>query len=107
MKLTVAKTLILSILFVSISSNPLFAQDPVYFADANLKAAVEEQLRMGDPTAEDMLLLTFLNAQSRGIVDLTGLWHATNLTLAIISANSCHLFLGIKRYCITGKFINI
>ncbi|MBP8302628.1 MAG: hypothetical protein KBE04_00715 [Phycisphaerae bacterium] len=30
-------------------------QDPVHFADANLRTAVEQQLGVTDPTAADML----------------------------------------------------
>ena len=41
------------------------AEDPVYFADANLKAAVESELGISDPTPTDMLLLTDLSASSR------------------------------------------
>jgi hypothetical protein len=56
------------------------AQDPVYFADANLKAAVERELGISNPTPTDMLLLTSLSAGNWGIVDLTGIEYATNLT---------------------------
>ncbi|MHC4739181.1 MAG: leucine-rich repeat domain-containing protein [Planctomycetota bacterium] len=56
------------------------AQSPVYFADPNLQAAVEAQLSISDPNAADMLALTYLNAQSLGIFDLTGLEFASNLT---------------------------
>jgi len=56
------------------------AEDPVYFPDANLTAAVERALGISDPTPTDMLSLTNLNANDRGIVDLTGIEHATNLT---------------------------
>ncbi|MCP4614258.1 MAG: DUF1080 domain-containing protein, partial [Planctomycetes bacterium] len=52
----------------------------VYFADPNLKAAVEAQLGMSDPTETDMLGLTALNTEHMGITDLTGLEHAVNLT---------------------------
>jgi len=55
------------------------AEDPVYFADASLKASVERLLGP-DPTPTDMLALTFLyGASNRGIVDLTGLEYAINL----------------------------
>jgi len=54
-------------------------QEPVYFADSNLKAAVEEALGISDPTPDDMLGLFFLDASNRGIVDLTGIEHATSL----------------------------
>jgi hypothetical protein len=58
------------------------AEDPVYFPDANLKAAVESALGISDPTPTNMLFLTSLwapGAPGRGIVDLTGIQYATNL----------------------------
>jgi hypothetical protein len=60
------------------------AEDPVYFPDANLKAAVEQELWISDPTPTDMLGLTGLfqpNSYTRGnpITDLTGLQYAVNL----------------------------
>lgn len=63
-------------------SYPYFASNfpYVYFADANLKAAVEAQLGVTDPTAEDMLNLTYLNAGDLGITNLTGLEYAVNLS---------------------------
>ncbi len=54
-------------------------EEPVYFADSNLKAAVEETLGISDPIPTDMLTLFYLDASTRGIVDLTGLEHATSL----------------------------
>jgi len=54
-------------------------EDQVYFADSILKALVEQQLGVSDPTTADMELLTELNAAGRGISDLTGLEYATNL----------------------------
>lgn len=59
----------------------------VYFADANLKAAVEAQLGVTNPTANDMLNLTYLYAASSSIVDLTGLEYATNLTTLNLYSN--------------------
>ena len=56
------------------------AQNPVDFADANLKAAVEAELGVTAPTPSDMLDLDSLHAQSSGIRDLTGLEFANNLT---------------------------
>jgi hypothetical protein len=58
---------------------PVRASDPVYFADAHLKAVVEETLWISDPTAEDMLGLVSLAAEDRGITSLTGLEYALNL----------------------------
>jgi hypothetical protein len=56
------------------------AEDPVYFADTNLKAAVGDALGISDPTPTDMLSLIYLYANDSGIVDLTGIEYATNLT---------------------------
>jgi len=69
---------------------PVSAQDPnepVYFKDANLKAAVEQALGKTDPNATDMLALTSLDAMGRGITDLTGLEYATELTVLNLSDN--------------------
>jgi hypothetical protein len=56
-------------------------ESPVsYFADANLKAAVEAALSVTDPTPSEMLGLTTLSANEKEISDLTGLQYATNLT---------------------------
>ena len=58
---------------------------PVHFPDANLKAAVEEELWITDPTPTDMLGLTpnliHPNTYTREnpITDLTGLEYAVNL----------------------------
>jgi len=59
----------------------------VYFADRNLQAAVEEKLEISSPTTTDMLALTWLDARSRGIVDLTGLQYARNLVYLYLSGN--------------------
>jgi hypothetical protein len=58
---------------------PVWAEEPVYFADAGLKAAVEDELWVSDPTPTDMLELLSLDAGSHRISDLTGLEYATNL----------------------------
>ena len=54
--------------------------EPVYFADANLKAAVEEALGVSDPLPSDMLTLVNVNFDGREIADLTGIEYAENLT---------------------------
>lgn len=56
------------------------AEEPVYFADENLKLAVEEELWIDDPSPSEMLWLTSLDANARGITDLTGLEYAQNLS---------------------------
>jgi internalin A len=55
-------------------------EDPVNFADPILKALVEAQLGVTNPTVADMVFLKELNAAGRGISDLAGLEYATNLT---------------------------
>ncbi|MBW1823862.1 MAG: leucine-rich repeat domain-containing protein [Deltaproteobacteria bacterium] len=79
-----ARTKVVAILLALVGllglSQLTMAEDPVCFVDANLKAAVESALGISDPTPTDMLSLTNLNANDRGIVDLTGIEHATNLT---------------------------
>lgn len=68
-----------AVLVLTVSSL-LFAQGPVHFADANLKALVEAQLGVPDPRPADMLGLTALYAQQSGVSDVTGLEYAVNLT---------------------------
>ncbi len=55
------------------------AEEPVHFADDNLKTAVEQALGVNDPTQTDMLALTWLYAHDLRISDLTGLEHAKNI----------------------------
>jgi len=57
------------------------AEEPVYFPDANLKAAVEQELGISNPTPTNMLNLTDLQAAIREIYDLTGIVYAMNLGL--------------------------
>ncbi|MBN1509422.1 MAG: hypothetical protein JW955_21425 [Sedimentisphaerales bacterium] len=76
-----------AVAFSVLSAACAIAQEPVYFADANLKAAVEQTLGKEDPTPEDMLALTSLFAGDRGIVDLTGLDHASEITWLVLPFN--------------------
>jgi hypothetical protein len=55
------------------------AEEPVHFVDAALKAVIEAELWIPDPTPTDMLGLTSLNLSNKGIVSLIGLEYATNL----------------------------
>lgn len=59
----------------------------IFFADPNLKVAVETALGVSDPTPSDMLGLTSLRAPSAGIKELTGLEYATNLTSLTLYGN--------------------
>jgi formylglycine-generating enzyme required for sulfatase activity len=54
-------------------------EQPVFFADSNLKAAVEAALGKTNPTSTDLLDLTSLKAEAKGITDLAGLEYATNV----------------------------
>jgi Leucine-rich repeat (LRR) protein len=56
------------------------AEGPVVFGDPNLKAAVEETLKVTNPSPTAMLGLTAMTAQAKGIGDISGLEYATNLT---------------------------
>ncbi|MBN1362028.1 MAG: leucine-rich repeat domain-containing protein [Sedimentisphaerales bacterium] len=64
------------------------AEDPVYFADANLKTAVETALWIWDPTPTDLLELTWLSASNQNIGSVTGLEYATNLQSLDLPFNS-------------------
>ncbi len=71
---------------------PAKAEDPVYFPDANLKAAVVEELQktdptITDPTPSDMLGLIYLDAERKNITDLTGIEYALNITILDLSGN--------------------
>lgn len=73
---------------------PAWGEEPVQFADATLKAAVEDALWVLDPTPADMLGLTSLSCnsywgQNGSIRDLTGLESAVNLQSLSLQ---CHEF---------------
>ena len=63
------------------------AENPVYFGDANLKAAVEQALGKTNPTPTDMRGLDSLTASHKGIVSLTGLECATSLQFLDLGYN--------------------
>ena len=79
--------MVLPVVSVAIAVSLATAEEPVYFADADLKAVVEDTLWISDPTPQDMLALTSLNATFQGIADLTGLEHAVNLQSLYLSHN--------------------
>jgi len=72
-------------LVLSLLTGLVYAQDPVNFADDTLKAAIEDELWVYDPTPTDMLdLITLTSRGSFGapalmIRDITGLTYAINL----------------------------
>ena len=65
-----------------------YVEPGVNFADANLKAAVEAKLGVTNPTEDDMLKLTYLDARTRGITSLIGLETALNLTTLYLNQNA-------------------
>jgi Leucine-rich repeat (LRR) protein len=77
----------LIILFITILAYPAKADEPVFFADENLKAAVEETLGVTNPTPTNMLRLNELSAYSKNISSLTGLEYAANLTELVLADN--------------------
>ena len=74
------RTIFLTISLIAAIATSARGEEPVEFADANLKAAVEKALKVSNPTPSKMLELTALAAVSKEIGDLSGLEHATNLT---------------------------
>ena len=84
--------IVIAFLLLVMVTLPVFSYageaDPVAFADVNLKAAVEAQLGITDPTAADMLGLTYLSASFSGVTDLSGLEYAENLTELWLDGNS-------------------
>ncbi len=75
------RVVFLYVVMLSVSMGQAWAEDPVHFADAKLKALVEAELGVTDPTPTDMLGLTSLSAYQKGLTSLTGLETATNLFL--------------------------
>jgi Leucine-rich repeat (LRR) protein len=72
-------------LFLMIGS--VDAEEPIQFNDSELKAAVEHELWISDPTPTDMLALTALYANGHDIDDLTGLEYAKNLQTLELAYN--------------------
>ena len=82
----------LILLFIMAATSTVMA-DPVYFGDVDLKAAVESELGVSDPTPSQMLWLYELTYDpiqwGHFSTDLTGLEYATNLEYLVI-----HYFCG-------------
>jgi len=74
-----AGLLLVLMVFAGVDVPSIYAEQTVYFADANLKSAIEQRLNVSNPTPSDMLRLTSLYAEQKGIVSLIGLEYATNL----------------------------
>jgi hypothetical protein len=67
--------------------NHLTWAQQAYFADGNLKSAVESWMGLNNPTIGDMLDLTYLSVINRNIYNLTGLEYAANLEELYLSNN--------------------
>ena len=80
----------------------IFAQNPqqvVKIPDQNLRSAIRQELSLSDNqplTQARMRSLTNLSADRRGIKDLTGLEHATNLTFLHVGYNEIHNLQPLK-----------
>ena len=74
-------------LVITVSQALAGPADPVNFNDANLKAAIEAELGVTDPTESDMLGLENLIAENLGIEYLTGLEYAKNLQHLELAGN--------------------
>ncbi len=73
-------------------NNPIFDANStvVHIPDFNLRAIIRRTLEIDAPaiTREDMLRLTRLEAERQNIANLTGLEHATSLTLLLLHDNA-------------------
>ena len=82
----------------------------INFPDANLAAAVRDELGLGatDPiTQTDLDRLVFLNVGGFGITDLTGLEHATNIEVLALGINQIRDFRPLSRLTrLTHLYIN-
>ena len=80
----------------------IFAQNPqqvVKIPDQNLRSAIRQELSLADNqplTQARMRSLTRLNAGRKGIEDLTGLEHATNLTFLHLGYNEFHSLIPLE-----------
>ncbi len=81
------KTVTVLCIFVARLSATAAGEEPVFFADENLKRWVENRLNVSDPTPTDMLGLIDFTRIYGGLTDLTGLEYATNLQMLSLGLN--------------------
>ncbi len=81
------KEALLALTILAVLCSPAYAEEPVVFADLRLKAAVEAELWVSEPTPTDMLGLTSLSAVQHAITDLGGLEYASNLQTLDLAVN--------------------
>ncbi len=80
---------IISFLLLNVESKSLYADEVIYIPDPNLEAVLREALGkpIGEVTRADLESLTSLNADDKGIANLSGLEYATNLTHLYLDGN--------------------
>ncbi len=82
------RTVILAWVLATIMGMPSRAEEPVVFGHRAVKAAVEEQLWVVDPTPSDMLGLVSLSCMAKQVDSIEGLQYATNLRELWLSDNN-------------------
>ena len=83
---------------ISVSVDAVVSEE-TWMPDANLRAAVRASLKLkaNDPlTHKKMTELTSLNADSKQIINLTGLEYATNLTSLIVPRNKIKVLTPLR-----------
>jgi hypothetical protein len=70
---------------IAVLTSCAYASEPVHIENANLK----EELGITDPTASDMLNMTYLSAEDSDIAGLTGLENAYNLRCLYLDSYCC------------------
>lgn len=81
------RNILLVISLIAMFATSTYAEEPVEFGDANLKAAVEKVIMVTNPVPSQLKKLTTLTVNSKEISDITGLEHATNLTSLCLHSN--------------------
>jgi hypothetical protein len=84
------KTTFLAWVLLFCPAGAAWGEEPVHFTDPILKAGVEEELWITDPTPADMLGLTSLSLNEVPVRDLTGLEYALNLVSLEMTRNEIH-----------------
>jgi hypothetical protein len=81
------RDLFTAVVVLTSSACAAIAEEPVYFADSNLKVAVEQSIGKSNPTPTDMLRMITLEGMAHGIVDLSGLEYAVNVDSVYLMYN--------------------
>ena len=68
------------LLLMVLTADAMPAEEPVKFADPNIKAVVEIMLKVSDPVPTQMRDLYVIQCRSKNVKDLAGIEYAVNLT---------------------------